>query len=62
MAKKKHNKTTKTKVKTKTKEETSSAYFLTVCGDCRIRLIVSRQNSFNCNLCSSTNISREAWR
>lgn len=60
MAKKKHNKTTKTKVKTK--EESSSAYFLTVCGDCRIRLIVSRQNSFNCNLCSSTNISREAWR
>ncbi len=35
---------------------------LTVCSDCRIRLVVRKSESKQCGLCQSPNIVAEPWR
>jgi len=36
--------------------------FLTICADCKIRLVVSKEKANACDLCKSPNISKETWR
>ena len=36
--------------------------FLTICKDCRIRLVVPEDKAKKCDLCDSPNVSAEPWR
>lgn len=38
------------------------ALVLTICKDCKIRLVVKKKKSQKCDLCGSPNISAEAWK
>jgi len=50
------------KKKTVKKKAEPAILFLTMCGDCRIRLVVRKDSTKACDLCKSTNIIVTAWR
>lgn len=39
-----------------------STMFLTICSDCKIRLVVFNDSSKKCSLCKSPNVTVSTWR
>jgi len=52
----------KKKKKAPTKKEPEPTHFLTVCADCKIRLVVNKDKTASCYLCKSPNVSVTPWR
>jgi hypothetical protein len=52
-----------TKKSTKKPKKTKEAQFhLTVCKDCKIQLVIRKEEATKCLVCESTNISSEPWK
>lgn len=47
--------------KSRKKTPTSRPLTLTICSDCRIRLVVFEKDPIACAVCGSKNISKESW-
>lgn len=52
----------KKKKVTKKSTKPKPTHFLTICADCKIRLVVRKECSKACDLCGSLNISVSEWR